>query len=313
MKKILFLFAILFATLTSCSTDDNSTTPQTASLEKTSVSVITMADSQTSSTSKNIARGNIYAWVNTITLNASNTSTGYASLPANVRNISDTFTLTGNYNANVTTAFGLDNLLVGPTTFTATSTTDSAKRLTLAPASGNASTVLTGLRANNPYVVYNSGNVTANLTSGGTNIVSIPMTTQQGRMLSVFQMDSDTAFRAKYSATINVTAEGETIVPSQNVPISGNGLVTLEWSSDKSINGKKLTYTITVAPINANMYPGETPSTYTIVETITASTSYSCIYTIDKNKAPKTNVDVDNIKFTWQQWLETGCPTGDCN
>lgn len=305
MKKILLFLSVIVLSLASCSTDEP--IGKDASAKTTNVSVLTIADAApaTSATGKNVPRGNIYAWVNTITLNAKHVATNTT--------VSDLFNLTGNYNASTATAFGLDNVLLGPTVFTATSTTDSAKRLTLASTSGNATTVLASLKNNNPWVVYQSGDVAYNVSGTTPNIISIPMTTQQGRMLAVFQMDSDSDFRNKFKATINVTAEGETIVPAQNVPIQGNGLISLEWSSDKSLDGKKLTYTITVSPINANMYPNTIPTTYTIVETISASTSYSCLYTITKDKAPKTNVNVDNIKFTFQKWVESGCPTGDCD
>lgn len=298
MKKIFFLFAILIASFTSCTSDNVSDSkPETAT-----VSVITVADATTKSeNSKNIARGNIYAWVNSITLSAKNVATNTT--------VSDLFNLTGSYNSNSVTAFGLDNVLLGATIFNVISTTDSAKRLTLAPTSGNATTVLAGLKANNPYVIYKSGDVNYTV-SNETNLITIPMTTEQGRILAVFQMDSNQDFRNNFKATINVSAEGETLVASQNVPISDNGLVSLEWSSDKSLDGKKLTYTVSVYPKNNNN--NIAPTVYTIVDVIKASTSYSCLYTIDKNKAPKTNVDVKNIKFTWQEWIEAGCPTGNC-
>jgi len=296
MKKFLMLLAI-GTMLLSCSTDENENSNNG---KTTSVSFITMADANTS-TSKNMPRGNVYSWVNSINLTAKNTATNTV--------VSDIFNLTGDYNASSVTAFSLDNVLLGATVFNATSTTDSAKRFTLVSTTGVASTVLSGLKSNNPYVVYNSGDVNYTVVNEN-NLITLPMTTQQGRILSVFQMDSNADFRNKFKATINVTAEGETLVPSQNVPISDGGLVTLEWSSDKSLNDKKLTYTVSVSPKNNNN--NIAPTVYTIIDIIKASTSYSCLYTIDKDKAPKTNVDVNNIKFTWQQWVEAGCPTGDC-
>ena len=142
------------------------------------------------------------------------------------------------------------------------------------------------------------------------------MNTQQGRIMSVFKLDPSTSkdfydangapvtFKEKYKAYINVVAEGETITPSQNVPIQDDGLVYLEWSSDKSLNGKKITYTVTVLPKNANQFPNEIPTSYSFSMLVDASVSYSCTYTIDKDKAPKSDEDMKNIKFSFQEWIE---------
>lgn len=292
MKKAIILSMALLS-LVACSTDE--TQEPGNSIQKTSV-LLNVTQESPSTTAKQVKRGTIYAWVNSISLNAKNDATN--------TNVSELFNLVPNSQTGADSAFSIDNVLVGATTFTATSTTDSAQKYVLAPTSGTTTSVLAGLKANNPYVLYTSPEVKQVISGTAANTVTIPMNTKNGRILSVFQLEDNTAFRNGFKATVTAKADGESITGS--APVQNSGIVYFEWSNSKSIGGAKVIYTIDVTPINNS---NNVHNIYTVEQIIEASTSISCTYIITKDKAPVVSTKIDNLSFSFQKWEEGECTT----
>lgn len=293
MKKIITTISLaLVLVFASCSTEEMNTSD---SIQKTSVALSVTQD-PTTKTDKNVKRGTIYAWVNSITVVAKNDPTTYSK--------TELFNLVPNSQSSGESSFVIDDVAVGATTFTATSTTDSAQKYVLANTTGAATTVLNTLKTNNPYVLYNSPEVKKVISSTVPNVINIPMNTNNGRIISVFQLEDNAQFRAGFKASITAKGDGEVITGTSTV--QSNGLVYFEWSNTKSINNAKVVFTIDVTPINNS---NNIHNIYTIESKVEASTSYSCVYTITKDKAPVTHVKVDNLTFSFQEFREVTCET----
>jgi hypothetical protein len=298
MKKILFLLAITFATLTSCSTDETtSSKPQTGSV------AFSIDQPSASTTGKQIKRGNIPVWVNTISITAtSNAFAPYAS--------SDNFTFDQQNGASLIT---LDNVAVGSNTFTATTTTDSPQKRLFTNQTVNSgnndskfTTVFNSI-TENPYVLY-TGTTNSNIAQTGVNTVTIPMTTQNGRIIGIFQLsDAGKAITLNggLQAKITATIAG---LPTQTAITKGNELVFFNWSDANSVKDKTVNYTIEISHVNSQ---STILKTLTASQTVLASTSLSCYYTVDIDGIVFKRNDV-GITLNWQEWKNAQCPTGDC-
>jgi hypothetical protein len=297
MKKILFLFAILFATLTSCSTDDNTTSkPQTASV------AFGIEQPSGTKTGKQIKRGNIPVWVETISITA--TSNVYAPYVS-----SDNFTFD---NVNGASLITLDNVAIGSNTFTATTTTNSPQKRLFTNQTVNSgnndakfTTVFNSI-TENPYVLY-AGTTTANIAQTGINSVSLEMKTNNGRVIGIFQLSDDAkaiimngGLQAKITAKI-------TGFPDQIAITKGNELVFFNWSDANSVKDKVVTYTVELSHINTQ---STILKTFTVSQTVEASTSLSCYYTVNIDVFKRNDV---GITLNWQEWKNAHCPTGDCD
>jgi hypothetical protein len=291
MKKILFLFSIMFVTFTSCTTDD-----KTEDVPKTTSVVFAIDQPSTSTTSKQIKRGNIPVWVNTLSITA--TKNSYST--------SDNFTFD---EQNGSSFISLSNVALGANTFTANTTTDSPQFFQLTNYTSSASTNvarfadgMNNIDNENPYVLYSG---TTNSTIAQTaNTVSIPMKTNNGRILTVFQV-KDNLKQYGYQAKITASAPGE----STQVAISkGNELVTFKWSDSKALKDVMVTYKVEISLINNQSVIVDT---YEITQTILASTSLECYFELDfKNYTPTTNSV--NITLNFDEWKKVHCTTGDC-
>lgn len=271
------LIAIAFICL-SCSPEEPST-----EIQKTNVAFLVASPATT--TSKQVQRGDIPVWVNRIDITAVSGSYSKA----------DQFDLvTNNPNSNIEKNFILNDVAIGNNVFTATSTTDSAKKYVLAPSNGTAEAKITELKAHNPYVLY-SGTATK-LIAQTANVVNIDMTTKHVRILSVLQLENNTAFKNGYEASITATVDGEQSAGTTKV--QKDGIVYFEWSNDKSLEGKKVTFKIDVTPINNN---NNLHTIYSIEQVIKASTSISCIYTISKDNAPSPYTSENKLVFSFQE------------
>jgi hypothetical protein len=300
MKKIFLFLSLVVLSLTSCTSDDaqNTDTATTAYTgPKTSVvaSIDTPVNSNT--TAKNVNRGNIFAWVSSINLTATSTAWLY--------NTSENFTLVG---TGGDSAFTIDNVALGANKFTATTTTNTTpvQAFTLVT-TGTSSALKTATSAHNPYALY-SGETNTNILSTALNVVTLAMTTPNGRVISVFEFDNDAQLRANTKATITATitgpGAGNTTLTS---PLFTNtDLVLFEWSDATSLAGKQVTYTI-------KLYDKANPSvlitSYNVVNptTVKGSTSISCTYQINRDKV--INDAPDEVRFTWQPWVNEECET----
>lgn len=311
MKKILLFLTIIGLSLTSCSTDEPS--GQTSSIEKTSVAFSLKQPNESANlTGKGIQvqRGDVPVTVSRIDIVAT-----YNGTPS--YSVDDFYNIVDNQ-PSATTNFILNDVAVGSNTFVATTQTNSTQKYELAPSNGStADQKITELKLHNPYILYN-GTTTQTISKTTVNLVDLNMTTQNGRILSVFKLE-DTglvfnnngtkvgnggtkSFKDLFEATITATVDGE---PSAGTTkVQQNGLVHFEWSNAKAVAGKKVVYTIDVTPINNNR---NVHTVYTLEQTILAAKSISCIYTILHDNAPSPFVNENKIVFKWQPVDEVNC------
>lgn len=284
MKKVILFFTI--ALMTACTTDDNSSTVQTTN------AVFTIGEQTT--TAKQIKRGTIPVWVNTLTIKA----------------VSANHTTQDNYTfdqQNGASYISLDNVGVGSNVFTASTTTDSPQFYQLTNYTVNSgdleskfNSALNNINKENPYVLY-TGAVTANISLTGTNLVNIPMTTLNGRILTVFQVNEQLK-------TLGLQAKITALVPGQQsltAITKGNELVTFKWSDVNAVKDKEVTYKVEVSEINNQ---NTILKTYEIKQKVIASTSLSCFYTINGDGITLTRNDV-KITLNFEQWREQFCET----
>lgn len=295
MKKILLSLSIV-CLLASCSTDETPVKEQ--SIQKTSIAVV--VDQPTSSTTgKQIKRGTIPVWVNSIAIKA--TSNVFTNIVAQ-----DNFTFN---EGNGASFIGLDNVAVGSNNFVASTTTDSPQFYQLTNYTVNAgsfndkfASALNNIDNENPYVLYN-GSTTASVASTGTNVIAIPMTTLNGRLLSIFQV-TDALKNLGVQAKITASVAGQSDLTAIT---KGNELVTFKWSNVNSVNDKEVTYKVEISPINNQSL---ILKTYEVKQKIVASTSLSCYYTIDGDGITFTRNDV-KITLNFQEWKDQFCT--ECN
>ena len=273
MKKIFFLLAIMFATLTSCTTDENtiqSTIPQT-----TSVTFAIDQQNTSSTNSKQIKRGTIPVWVNTLSISASQNNGQYTY------NVSDTFTFD---EKNGSSFISLDKVALGENTFVGVTTTDSPQFFQLTNFTSNESSTVKRFEAGlknidkeNPYVLY-SGTVKSNIKPTGSNNVDIPMQTKNGRILTVFQV-TDKLKQLGYQAKITASRDNSSIGENKQSSITKNNeLVTFKWSDSKALKDVVVTYKVEFSLINNQDVIVET---HDIKQTVLGSTSLECYYELD--------------------------------
>ncbi len=291
MKKAIILSMALLS-FVACSTDE--TQEPGNSIQKTSVAFIVDQPS-VKTTGKQIKKTGIPVWVNSIKIKAvSNVFSNYET--------SDNYTFD---NQNGASYISLDNVAIGSNEFTSTTTTDSPQFYQLTNftvTSGNFeakfATALDNIDNENPYVLY-TGNTTATIASTGTSIVTIPMTTLNGRILSIFQV-TDQLKSLGLQAKITASATGET---TQTAITKANELVTFKWSNANSVNDKEVTYKVEISAINAQ---SNILKTYEVKQKIIASTSLSCYYTINSDGITFTKNNV-NITLNFQEWKNQQC------
>lgn len=285
--------SLIAVSITSCSSDEpTSSTPKTTSV------TFAIDQSSSSTTGKQIKRGNIPVWVNTLLITA--TQGSYS--------VGDNFTFDNSNGANF---ISLDNVALGNNTFNATTTTDSPQFFQLTNFTSNASTTsdrfeagLNNIDNENPYVLY-AGTTNATINPTGSNNVSIPMKTNNGRLLTVFQLKNELKTLG-YQAKITASAVGQT---SQVAITKGNELVTFKWSDSKALKDAVVTYKIEISLINSQNTIVET---YDITQKIKESTSLECFYELNfKTYSP--TVNEVKITLNWQEWKNEHCPTGECN
>lgn len=295
MKIKTILLALMFLTLFSCSTDD---TNQDDSMKKTSVAF--SIDQPSTKTGKQIKRGTIPLWVNSINIKAK-------SVVYPTYEVQDNFTFDEQNGASLIT---LSDIAIGSNVFTATTTTDSPQFYQLTNYTINTGTIdqkfdtaLDNINNELPYVLY-AGTKTETVTETGPNLVQIPMNTNNGRLLSVFQLSQplkDNNYQAKVTSTYTT---GNTT--ALNAVTKGNELVTFKWSNANSVQGATVTYKIEVSKINNQ---NVILKTYSITQDIKASTSISCYYTINEDGIILKKSNEQGITLNFQEWKNEHCTT----
>lgn len=296
MRLKSIILGLLFLTLFSCTSEDNNTGEN---IKKTSVA---FSIEQPKTTAKQIKRGTIPLWVNGITIKAQ--STAYPTY-----SVTDNFTFDEQNGANAIT---LDNVALGTNSFVASTTTDSPQFYQLTNFTVNTGNIdqkfdiaLDNIDNEKPYVLYN-GTANANITESTVNVVQIPMTTLNGRLLSVFQLNQalkDGGYQAKITANYTTSPAN-----ALNAVTKGNELCTFKWSNTNSVYGATITYKIEISKINNQ---NTIVKTYTITQSIKASTSISCYYTINDDGIILKKSTEQGIQLNFQEWKNEVCEECD--
>jgi len=288
MKNRLVLALGIILLLASCSQEETETQGvQTRD-------VVFTIDQPSTPTGKQIKRGSIPVWVNTIKIKATSNVFTYST--------EDNYTFD---QTNGASFIGLDNVAIGANTFTASTTTDSPQFFQLTNFTVNSgnfdskfSTALDNIDNENPYVLY-TGSKTETIASTGSSVVALPMLTNNGRILSVFQV-TDQLKTLGLQAKITASVTGET---TQTAITKFNEIVTFKWSNANAVADKEVTYKIEVSAINAQ---NTILKTYEVKQKIVASTSISCFYTINSDGITFTKNNV-TIALNFQEWKNETC------
>ena len=143
----------------------------------------------------------------------------------------------------------------------------------------------------NPYAVYESTDVSSFISEDSLNAVTLDMTTQNGRLISNFQLSKN-----GYAITVVTTTDG---VLTSTSTISNNESVTAYLSNNNALGGVLRQHTVTIHRPNNS----EVLNTYVINETVIESTSISNYYEVGINEVM---VKSSSLTFTWQVWNEQG-------
>lgn len=303
MKKIFTILGALALMFTSCTADKPTDSGSYNGPKADVVATMSTVDGGSSATAKNVQRpAGTYAWVSSIAVTAKPTN------PTWNYSVSENYNLLGTGDSGYSTAdsnFIIKDVAVGMNQFNATTTCNSTPVYQLAMSTGPGlaaalQTQMGVIKSHSPYAVY-AGTTNANILNATANAVNFNMTTQNGRIMSGFILADDAALKANTYATVTVSVPGKLILTSD--PIKNN-YATFEWSDMDAIAGKTVTYTIKVYDDTA---PNIVLKTYTITRAIAASTSYSCMYTIDRDQI--LNTQQDTMTFAFQVWNEVDCAT----
>ena len=286
MKNVTRTFAILLAFIAlSCTKDEGKDSVNPNSIQKATV-LANIVTNQT--TAKNVNRGSIYAWINSVNVTATSTAWAYST--------SEVFNLVTSGGAS---NFTIENVALGANNFVATTTTNTVPVKELKVIAGVPSVIRAAMVAHNPYATY-SGTKSATISQTALNVVDFNMTTNHGRVISVFSFENDPILRANTKAKITVKIGGVDYATSNF--FSGTDLVTFEWSDNDAVDGKQVDYTISIYDINGTLI-----TSYPVVggTKVKASKSISCHYEINREKV--ISVLPDEVTFKWQLWVEQEC------
>lgn len=284
----LFLLLSLSTALFSCTTYNEAG-------DKTCISAIIVQNVPTT-TAKDIKRGNIYAWVKDITLTATNNETKHTA--------TELFNFV-NDNAPGSEAgvFRLNNVAIGINTIKATSTTNTVGSVSFTSQTESAKELLAKCIGTNPYAVYSSPVLTENVQHDFNDVFTIPMNTNNGRVIGVFSIADAyliNFYNIDVSATV-VQVDGTRVVMGTKALTESNRL-QFYWSNEQALQGAKVEYNISIY----SKLSQKEVNTMTDIVPIKASVSYSCNYII---KTPTLFFKDDNkFNFVFQPWKEETNP-----
>lgn len=231
----------------------------------------------TTTASKGVDRGDIYVWVKDINVSITEEATGGV--------MNEVFTLTDN--EGDVSEFVVQDVPIGTNVFNATTTTNGEAIDSHYIGGNNAD--LSIYTAMNPFAVYSSGDKPLYVSSDSSNELALDMTTQNGRLISHFQLTKN-----GYSITVKTSTDG---VLASTTTILNNETVTAYLSNNEAVDGLTRQHVVTIHRPNSS----EVLNTYVIDEEVIASVSKSNTYSIGEDEV---FVSSSSLSFTWQAWTE---------
>lgn len=291
MKKFLVLILGL-TTLLSCSNDELLTDNQETGNVVAIVNQAVASKSTSATASKDVNRGNIYAWVSDVTIEFKHVASGIE--------VSENFQLV---NSGGEPNFNVENVLLGDNEITAYTGTDSNEILNIGFETPDNNTQLTRqfdyFKGLNPYVLYQSTPFTQEINSG-TNVTNINLNTNHGRRISAFKFKDNIGINGNYFARVTQYDVNNNVV-AQTV-LRKNHAIYSYWSDNTALDGNSVNVKVELFSHNGSLL-----KTYNQPLTIQASKSISCIYVIDLEQIVE---DVQGINLIFQEWEEVHCD--DC-
>ncbi len=145
-------------------------------------------------------------------------------------------------------------------------------------------------KLNVPYAIYNGSALNEDVT-GVNDFITIPMTTENGRINTVIRMDE--SIRNDYTLElVTYTFNNSPVVKS----VTGNKSISVYWSADDSTDGDVIYYQLKLIADNGFV-------AYEVTETqeVIASTGINTLYTVYAD-----NVQAESVgfNFSFQTWTE---------
>jgi len=288
MKKLLLLLGLSLA-LTSC---DKSETNIYLDDEKETGATIIIAPQASSSSgtsgrvtssSTTVDRDGMFVWIETITVVAQDSeSTNYGKT---FELVDDGSGEDGFYLEDVPTNEVID--------FSASSTSKEDGAGKFLTSTGNPNN-LDGFVGRMPFAEYNTDSPVSQYVENGDNVVSLQMNTEQGRLISSFQLDDEIQYNNPNNNNLPmyklVVSRGD-----ESAYSTGLSGVVAYWNDVNSIGGVTQTFDIEIQ----NYETGVVVYTRTIDETFVASTSTTNKYVVGLDFVDSSTVEVI---FTWQSW-----------
>ena len=288
MKKLLLLLGLSLA-LTSC---DKSETNIYLDDEKETGATIIIAPQASSSSgtsgrvtssSTTVDRDGMFVWIETITVVAQDSeSTNYGKT---FELVDDGSGENGFYLEDVPTNEVID--------FSASSTSKDDGAGKFLTSTGNPNN-LDGFVGRMPFAEYNTDSPVSQYVENGDNVVSLQMNTEQGRLISSFQLDDEIQYNNPNNNNLPmyklVVSRGD-----ESAYSTGLSGVVAYWNDVNSIGGVTQTFDIEIQ----NYETGVVVYTRTIDETFVASTSTTNKYVVGLDFVDSSTVEVI---FTWQAW-----------
>ena len=240
-----------------------------------------------------VNRGDIYAWIDVITVVAVDDNA--VDYGAEFNLVDDSSGANGFYLEGVPVNEIID--------FSASSTSVTQSYNGLNMQQTTTPEVLTTFVARMPYAEYATDTPVSQQISVGENIVNLQMNTLHGRLISSFRLADDIQYlqsnsNPRYRLRITSGSVTEWATTSDGVVSYYNG--------ETSVAGETITYTVVIEDFDngaAVVY------STTITEDVIASTSISTKYVVGLDFVDSTGVEVI---FSWQVWEETeGDGTGN--
>ena len=330
MKKVFITLSAIALIFTSCtdSGDDNNSSDANA-IETTSVAFNVATPKPTNTTGRSVVRGTIDTKVKSIKLQAVKVWTPGANAPGFPNyNVDGTFELVDNLADAELTAFDLQKVAIGTNNFYATTEAageptfkvdlDNHAWTTNVDEDAYANLKLNTYKARIPYATY-TGEVLNKVIfkpeaqNNTGNNVTFNMATQNGRITSAITLDDylvQLEYRLKviikiYDAQNNLI--GQLSPATQMV---GGDVLLFQWSDAKAVAGAKVVYTVEIKELGQLQTISAPLYTYSFEDTVVASTSKNCHYTIGREKAMVTLNGTDDFKFNIPEWIEQGNTVG---
>lgn len=326
MKKVFITLSAIALVLVSCTDngDDNNKSTDASAIETTTVAFnVTTPKPNASTTGRSVVRGTIDTKVKAITLKAVKVWTPGANAPGFPEyNVDGTFELVDNNTVGALLGFDLQKVAIGTNNFYAT--TEAAGESTFKVDLDNhpwttnvdedayANAKLNLYKAKIPFATY-TGEVLNKVIfkpeaqNNVGNNVTFNMTTRNGRITSAITLDDylvQLEYRLKviirvYDAQNNLIDE---LTPATQM--KGGDVMLFQWSNAKAVEGAKVVYTVEIKELGQLQSISAPLYTYSFSDTVVASTSKNCHYTIGRDKAQVQMNGTDDFTFNIPAWIE---------